>query len=694
MTQPPEQPQPSQPPQQQPQPGRPPQPQAPQAGQQPQPAPSLNKPPQGGFGAPQDPPPGGFGAPPPTAVDQPAATPPADAAPAAAATPPAGPPQGGFGAPQDPPPGGFGAPTAPPAAAGQPPQPGPGYGYPQSGPGYGYPQPGPGYGYPQQGMPPGQPPQQGYGFPPGQPPQQGYGFPPGQPPQQGYGFPTAPMQQHQQFPPQQNGNGGGKKFGSRKQIIVAASVAVALIAGCGIWWAVSSGDGDKKDQASQSSGGTTGGNDGGTGDTPGGGGKEKAPADPKSKLAFQMPQPKVAEITRLDGSWVTDKTYVKTGVNEVVGYDAAKGTKVWSVPLPGQVCAASRHMSEDYKTAVVFEQGKPTKDKKYQPCNQVGALDLKTGKLIWSKSVTAATSGDAPVRFDEVTVSGSTVAAAGTEGGAAFDLNTGAERWKPKAGTDGCYDYGYGGGEALAVVRKCGSYDAPQLVIQALDPTSGAPISSYRMPPGVDYASIVSTKPLVVAADVGDTAGDGSGISDFFSIDASTGKLLTRIAADADKYAARCGSTKVESCGQVAVGNNRIYLPTEEHEGTSDYGDTNEIVSFDLTTGKPTSDRADAGERYTMFPLRMDGNNIIAYKKPPYDKGGQVVSIDGATFKQTVLMENPGDKAVRDLERSFTPDYSELLYDDGRLYLAGTLVSKPHGTLDTDRRLFVGFTRG
>ncbi|MFF2011563.1 PQQ-binding-like beta-propeller repeat protein [Streptomyces sp. NPDC058195] len=627
--------------------------------------------------------------------------------------PPNDPPQGGFGAPQDPPPGGFGAPTPPPAdavppgavppasaGAPTPPQPGAGYGYPQTQPGYGYPQnqpPQPGYGYPSAPVP-GQP-QQGYGFPqgmpPGQPPQQGYGFPqgmpPGQPPQQGYGYPTAPMQQ-QPMPPQ-NGD-GGKKFTTQMQIIVAAAVAVVLIVGGGIWYA-GSGDDDKKNEATQS-GGTSGGTDGADkgGGATDGAGKEKAPSDPKSKVAFQIPLPKVTDITKVDGSWLTDKAYVKTGLNEVVAHDPVKGTKLWSIPLAGQVCAASRHMSADFRTAVVFEQSKPSKALKYPPCNQVGVLDLKTGKLLWSKSITAATSGDAPVRFSEVTVSGETVAAGGLEGGAAFDLKTGAERWKPKASSDGCYDLGYGGGEALAVVRKCGTYDDPQLVIQALNPTSGAPLSSYKMPPGVDSASIVSTKPLVVAADVGDTAGDGSGISDFFSIDTETGKLVTRIAADAEKYAARCSSAKVESCSQLAVGNNRVYLPTEEHEGTGDYGNTNEIVSFDLTTGKQTGDRADAGNRYTMFPLRMDGGNIIAYREPPYDKGGQVVSIDGATFKQTVLMENPNDESVRDAETSFTPDYSEFLYSDGHLFLSSTMVSKPSGSLDNDRRLVIGFTRG
>ncbi|MEU1466912.1 PQQ-binding-like beta-propeller repeat protein [Streptomyces sp. NPDC005761] len=619
------------------------------------PQPPPNDPPQGGFGAPQDPPPGGFGA------------------------------------PQDPPPGGFGAPTPPPAdpfgkppATPPPPAPG-GYGTP---PPAGPPQQQPGYGYPQ-----GPPQQPGYGFPQAPPqggPQQGYGFPPGQPPQQGYGYPTTPMQQPYQ--PQQPGGNGPKKFSTQSQIIVAAVVAVALIIGGGVWFASSGDDGKKKDEASTSTG-TTGENKGGSGGSSSGGGKEKAPADIKAEVGFQLPQPKVTDVTTVSGSWLTDKAYVKTGVNEIVGYDPAKGTKLWSIPLDGQVCAASRHMSKDFKTAVAFEEGKRSASNKYPSCNQVGALDLSTGKLMWNKSVTASTGGDRPVRFDEVTLSGSTVAAGGTEGGAAFDLNTGAERWKPKVSTDGCYDKGYGGGEALAVVRKCGTYDDPQLIIQALNPTSGAPLSSYKMPPGVDYASIVSTKPLVVAADVGDTAGDGSGISDFFSIDAASGKLLTRIAADGEKYAASCRSTKVESCQHLAVGNNRIYVPTEEHEGTGEYGNTNEIVSFDLTTGKPTSDRADAGDRYSMFPVRMDGGNVIAYKEPPYDKGGQIVSIDGATFKPTVLMDNPGDESVRDAETSFSSDYAEYIYGGGKLFISETMISKPReSSLDDKEYLVVSFS--
>ncbi|SBU99526.1 PQQ-like domain-containing protein [Streptomyces sp. Ncost-T6T-1] len=619
------------------------------------PAPPAD-PPSGGFGAPQDPPPGGFGQPTPPPADPFGKQP---QQPQQPQQPPAAPPQPPT-APQDAPAGGYGTPPPPaPGSYPTPPAPQPnGYGYPQA--------PQPGYGYPQ--------------GPGGQPGQHGQ---PGMP-QQAYGYPTQPMQP--QYGAPQPGGDGGKKFSTQMQIIVAAAVAVVLIIGAGVIYSATSGDDGGKNEASSS--GSTGGEGKGGKGSGLAGGSEKVPANTKSKVAFQVPQPVVKDIVQVEGSWVTDKAYVKTGINEINGYDRDKGTKLWSFPLAGEICTTSRHVSKDYKTAIVFQESKPTKEKKYPACNQVGVVDLAAGKLLWSKSVTSATGGDRPVTFDEVTLSGTTVAAGGTSGGAAFKLDTGAELWKPKTGADGCYDRGYAGGEALAVVRKCGTYDSPQLTVQALNPTSGAPLSSYQMPAGVEYAHIVSTKPLVVAADVGDTAGDGSGISDFFSIDAATGKLKVRIPADAEKYAGDCDSTEVEKCQNMAVGNNRLYLPTERHDGTSEYGDTNEVVAFDLDTGKLLGGRADAGDRHILTPLRMDGTSIIAYKEAPYDKGGQVVSIDGETFKQTTLMENPDDEAVRKAEKRFHIGSAELLYSDGQFYMAARAIHKP-SSVNPDEKVYL-----
>ncbi|PTH86794.1 hypothetical protein C9J60_21560 [Streptomyces sp. A244] len=627
-----------------------------------QPPPPPQQPPQGGgFGPPQD---------------QPPQTPPPAAGPDLGKSP-----QPGYGYPQAPQ-----APqapqTPPPAAPQNPPQPPAGYGYPQGAPapqtpqtpqtppGYGYPgqQPGP-YGQPQQ-APYGQP---GYGQP-------GYGQP-GYGQQPGYGYP----QQAMPHPPQAGQPGGGKKFNAQMLIIVAAVVAIALIIGGGVWYASSGKDEGKQNDTAGQSGGT-GGTDDGNGGTASG--KEKAPSDPSAKVLFQVPAPEVKNDSTVvvSGSWLTDKAYVKSGIARIVGYDRDKGGELWKIPLAGPVCQASRHVTDDNLTAVLYQPAMPTKADPSHGCSQIALIDLDAGKRLWTKTVKT---GDQLINFDNITLSGKTVAVGSTSGGAAFDVS-GKLLWSPKP-ADSCYDAGYGGGDKLVAVRKCGSYDQRQLHIQTIDPKSGKVISEYKMTEGIEYASIVSTNPLVVAADVGDSAGDGSGISDFFSIDGKTGKLRTRISAPGEQFAARCeGITRVEACNLLAVGNDRLYLPTEEHDGTGKYSQTNEIVAFDLATGKQTGQRADAGDGYTISPLRMDGGNLIAYKRPPYDKGGQVVSISGAGFKETTLLQNPATDAVRDVETSMSPEYSEFLYADGHLFMSKVYASK-RSTVRDKEYLAVGF---
>ncbi|MER6124029.1 PQQ-binding-like beta-propeller repeat protein [Streptomyces sp. NPDC001795] len=594
-----------------------------------QPPPPPNQPPPGGFGAPQDTPPGG-----------------------------------GFGAPQSPPPGGFGAPQTPPQTPPQaPPQTPP----PAQGPGYGYPPPqtpppaqGPGYGYPQ--TPPGQP---GYGYPG---PQPGYGYPNQQ---SGYGYPqpqTVPMQQGA---PQ----GGGRKGpGAQVWIVVAAVAAIALIVGGGVWYANSSSGGTKDKKSA--SGGTGGDNKGGGTTGSGSGGKEKVPANTSAKVLFQLPAPEIKDKDEIDsvaGSWLTDSVYAKAGINKIVGYDADTGAIKWTLPLDGQTCAGSPEISSSGVAAVVTESGKRANARDHKPCSDVTAFEVATGKKLWTKSINPS---GTPLRFGEVSISGNTVAAgAGYDGGAAFDLTTGKVLWQPKVGS--CTDVGYAGGEQLVAVRKCGDYGNETYEVQLLDQKTGAVKWGYKLPKGIDNAKVISTKPVVFGLDSGDVT--ASGATDVFSMD-DTGKLRTKITLADGKYGHDCGVGKIHDCHGITVGNDKLYVPTQQHDGTGQSTQTNEIISFSLATGKTTGDKIDAGDDYEIFPIRMDGGNLLAYKSGPYDKGAQVVSVDGTTLKQTKLLETPASEGVLSAISSMVPKNSELLYTDGRLFLGKDLASKPYSS--------------
>ncbi|WP_409058161.1 PQQ-binding-like beta-propeller repeat protein [Streptomyces sp. SYP-A7185] len=627
-----------------------------------QPPQPPNEPPQGGFGAPQDPPPGGFGA-------------------------PQDPPPGGFGAPQDPPPVGFGkAPepqnpsygypqTPPPAqpptqpagqpAAGPPPQsPPPPPGQPQGQPTYGYPQA------------PGTP-------PPGQP--QGYGYPgqPGQP----YGQPTQPYGQQAPYgayqqpgtmpmaPQAAPGGSGGSKLSGQMKIIIGAVVAIALIVGGGVFYAST-----QKDDTEASSAGPTGkgGEDkkGGGGDEqgPSGPGQEKVPASTSATVSMQLPQPEVPkdDVWSIKGSWLTEDVYAKAGVNEIVGYDPSDGKELWTLPLAGQTCAGSREVTKDGIVAVAYEEGKRTKKGDHETCSQISAVDLKDGKRLWTETIDE---GSMKARVQEVTISGSTVAAGSSAGGAAFDLTSGKHLWEPTPG-DKCQDEGYAGGEQLVAVQKCGTYGDEKLKVQLLDAKTGKSKWTYPVTPGVDNAKIISTRPVVFGQDTQEIT--ASGVTDAFSLD-DQGKLRAKISLPDGKYDHDCEVNVVYACTALAVGNDKLYVPTRQHEGGGDgYSQTNEIISFSLATGKTTGDRADAGEDGEMFPIRMDGGNILAYKDGGYNKGAQVVSLNGKTMKETKLLETPAAESVGSAISSMVPKSNELLYTDGRLYLGKELISKPY----------------
>ncbi|MET7676005.1 PQQ-binding-like beta-propeller repeat protein [Streptomyces seoulensis] len=529
--------------------------------------------------------------------------------------------------------------------------------------------------------PPGPPaanPQPTYGYPQAPPPQQppGYGYPapqqhPQQPQQPGYGYPAQP-------PTVVAGDDTrAKENRAIALIVLAAVVAIGLIIGSGIWYSHSSDGGSTR----------AGGGKNGTGTATGG--KEKVPDNPAADVLFKVPQPKTEEnVVTTPGSWLSTGVYAKSGIAEITGYDLSDGHKKWTLKLPGPVCAATEHVTPDGRTGIVYQPSMPTKDNR-PGCTQVAGVDVRAGTKLWTKSIGT---GDFATTFQNVTVAGKTVAVGGLRGGAAYDIGTGKVLWQPKPG-DNCDDVGYGGGTKLVAVRKCGAFDNRTLSIQNIDPTSGKVISEYKMSAGIEYAGIVSTDPLVVGADAGHSASGGSGVSDYFSIDSRTGRLLARIPVSGDTYDGECETiTLVEECKGVVAGQGKLYLATKEHSGSKSKSiRTNEVVAFDLATGKQTGQRAEAGDGSTLFPLRMDGGNLIAYKEPPYDKGPQVVTIDGASFKSTTLMDLPPDQGDRSLLSGLQPTFSEYRYSQGKLFMAAPNAAKPIGSFDKDKNSVVAF---
>ncbi|MHA4815016.1 outer membrane protein assembly factor BamB family protein [Streptomyces aculeolatus] len=560
--------------------------------------------------------------------------------------PPPGPPSGGFG--------------PPPAEDPQQPA-GPGYGYPQTPP----PAPGGGFGAPPEPQQPAQQPQ--YGYPPAQPPQtpapapQPYGPPVQQSQEQHHSFPQ-PAPAHSGGYPQAQVPGLPSAPAAQKLVpvwaVISAVLAILVVAG-GTGWFLTRDDGD-----------TQAGGGGG-----GGGGAKKAvseskPASPEGELLFGVEYPQVEEGATwpASGQWATEKIYAKGELNAVKGYDTRTGKEKWELPTEGLVCGASRAVTDDGKAAMLVQDGEVTDpDDSYAPCSEVVLFDVNSGEELWRQHVASA---DENVKFDHVTIAGDTVIASGLSGSAAFPLAGGDPVWQTKPTTE-CKDHDYASdGENLLGLVFCGSLDE-DMKVQKVDPASGGIYWSYDVPDGVQSVQVLSVEPPVITIGAGKTTE-----TDIFALD--EGKLRSKISlgteSEGPRYKPGCDySGGAESCTTVAVDGDTMYLPSREHQGKSDYGDTNEIVAFDLDSGKPTK-KYDAGEKRTMVPLRVEDGKVIAYRKGTYDTGGEILSIDPRSAKEEIWLELPNDTAEAESTLTYS-DSVPYIFEHGRFYLAQDIIS-------------------
>ncbi|MFG2502864.1 PQQ-binding-like beta-propeller repeat protein [Streptomyces sp. NPDC048441] len=497
------------------------------------------------------------------------------------------------------------------------------------------------------------PPQGAFG-----PPPQGAFGPPVAPPPGGFGPPHPYPPISAPTPPP---GGGGERPRRRTAIVVSVLVAIALIVGGGVWYAASAGGSKDK-----------------TAGKPGGGGtkveylkpEEQAPADPKAffKTEALLPElPKGQNTWPSQGSWLTDKVYAKASVSKIVGVDATTGKRVWDLPKPGASCAGSPDLGKDGIAVVVT--GSTVADSRgfRAPCTEVTAFDVDSGEDLWTKSVTTGSQKE-KTAFNQVTISGDTVAVGGLYGGAAFDLRTGRVLWEPQQGEQ-CRDIGYGGGAQLVAVRSCGDFGSERYRVEILDPATGKSTWSAKLPEGVNKPSVVSSKPVVVALDSGEVT--GSGATDVFAYDERSDRR-TRIALPDGKYLHHCGTESIiQDCRGIVVGNGRLYVPTKQRDASEASGDvyTNEIVVFSLATGKTTGQKVDAAGSSPVFPIRMDGGNLLVYKSAPY---AQVVSLDGRTLKKETLLLD-----ARTRPSTLAPLREELRFTHNKLFISSELLARP-----------------
>ncbi|WP_327355513.1 outer membrane protein assembly factor BamB family protein [Streptomyces sp. NBC_01304] len=583
------------------------------------------------------------------------------------AQPPAGPPPA---APVGPPPA---APAGPPPA-----QPGPGYGYPQGQP-------------PQQPQPP-QAPQQpqpvadnpyAQQAQPGaynQQPQYGY---PQQPQFPGAPVPGAPGAPG--VPAGPVGGGPGGFFKGKPAVIVGAALAALLVIGGGVYFAVSGDDEKPKEPVAHGSGDPEpkGGEGRPTGEGTAEGRNSDAPdlnagrqaGEAKAWMALSD-QDLPGRGAELMDIWVVDDTVVQAGYKAVTAWGAEDGKKKWSVPLDAPVCDTPPTPGADGKVVVAYESGNDTKKR----CNQLQMIDLKTGEAGWKKKIDEGDSFDSTITLD-LSISENTLLVARSLSGAGYSLDSGEELFSLKK-DKGCFPGAFASTAAKAVVvDSCAASDDKNEQLKEIDPTSGAVKWRFKTPKGYQVQKVYSVDPLVVSLVNRDKKA--------WTIQAfkSDGQPRSQIDGGKDTFLQRCGMTiterELQSCMGMVASGDTFYMATEEKK-SGDYDRSNEVVAFDLDTGKAKW-RGKADGARSLLPLYADGSGLVAYVQPTFDTPGQTVRFGKSGGKPTVLLQHP--KSAQSQENNLAM-LGQTRYLDGRFYGSPSRLS---GQDDSDTGQLLSF---
>ncbi|WP_051722758.1 PQQ-binding-like beta-propeller repeat protein [Streptomyces albus] len=496
---------------------------------------------------------------------------------------------------------------------------------------------------------------------------------PGQQPGLPYGQPNPYAQQpaYGAYPPPTMPPPGGGGPDKKRTAVIIGSVLAVLLALGGTVYAVSGDDDDggkpsagagEKDRAGEGDsaeldGGGGSGGDEEAGARPGDDGLTGSGGKGEGKVLWQKPAPDVAKSgVDTPGFWLADGAAVKAALESVTAYDAKDGKEKWSVELDGTICAASVNATDDGKAAVAYEGAK--KDE----CSHVALIDLGKGEKVWDTALPKGGLGG--YIGTTVAIGGDTVGASWFGGSALLKIGDGKELPRGERVT-GCTPNGFAGGKALLRSFSCTAGGKLQKI-----GAGGRTEWTYTAPEGFNISNIFSADPVVVSLSDKDNKSGG-----ILAIGAG-GKVRSQIDLGKETYRPACGmrimSQKLDGCQGVAASDDLFYLPTEDKKksGGDGFGRYNEIHAFDLDTGKRKWKSA-AGDDLTMMPLRTDGEKLIAYQKPTYDKSGRIVSIGAKGGKPTTLMKNP--EAARDAENGFYAPF--LVYEDDRFYLASDRVT-------------------
>ncbi|MFJ9842233.1 PQQ-binding-like beta-propeller repeat protein [Kitasatospora sp. NPDC101155] len=399
------------------------------------------------------------------------------------------------------------------------------------------------------------------------------------------------------------------------------------------------------------SGGTTSVTSNGGSTTAGtGGGPTPAPGKETYKVAWNAAKPQDSDTSsQLLGVWGAGQTAVRADSTGITAYNLSDGKQAWNIPVPSgskELCTASYSHNSKNIVAVSFNTGD-------YDCSTIGAVDISSGKLLWSVKATAD-------RLSSPTLSVTDkVVAVGPVG--ALNIDNGQPVWQLKGRGKDCTVYGATAGSQIAITDRC--YDvSPKSVLQIVNAETGQPASSPITLTGTieRVDKVVSTQPLVVLM----TGGPNGDYILPFDKDNKPGNQMSTKEAGSDSLRLSGQSDAISS---NVVSGTTLYVQIT--------GSKSGINAYDLNTGKriwSTTGSADSNDMRLVSGTTKDGK-VRAIVSQGYDKPAKLVTLsqaDGSTSDiGTMAMPDGMDIGMSMSEFFVTDDNSAIIaYRRGSSY--------------------------
>ncbi|MBB1242390.1 hypothetical protein GL263_02195, partial [Streptomyces durbertensis] len=466
-----------------------------------------------------------------------------------------------------------------------------------------------------------------------------YGQQPG--PNPYYQQPTHPM------PSTGMPQGGGSK---KLLVIIASVVAVALVAVTAVFFATRGGDtDDSANKGDKKSGETSGGTEGGGGDEGGGTGGSGPDAmrdvppttvpkqDQDAEIAWQAKVPEGFQVDTsmyTTGVWFFGGNVIRYEPDGLRAYNIKSGKEAWFLKaVRGDSCNAAETSGNGGKTLIQWGL----------KCEKAMGVDLAKGRQLWEKDLPSPDGDVARATTAQVAVSGNLGGIVWIGGNVGYRLSDGKELWSNNR-YETCRDYSYGGGEAFVVINRCGFNR--EGTVRMVD-QDGKTTAEWKAPAGNTPQNVYSTSPVIVGLS---RAAESSFKISNLAVLSDSMKLRKRISIDPERYTFSCAALSMGHCWNVVVDKESelLFLETKMHQG--DRRSTNEIVAYNLDSGKVAWTSEPTVEGQTS-PLAMHDGKLLALEMGSFSDPGMLTEVDLRTGKAKPFLRFSSDErdAIRDV---------------------------------------------